>query len=240
MVSEARINESIARLLKEKFQLGLFENPYVDPVAAAQIVGAAEFQKRGDLALRKSIVLLRNKVQLLPLKAKTKVYFESYYDNGKTKNPATVVKPSVNNTGLEFVDNKEQADVVLLWLTPNSGTLFSSKGAPIELSLSKNKIDVSHVNEITHAKPTVVVINFTNPWVIDEIDNGDLKSVVATFGVTKEALLDVVSGAFNPTGKMPFTTPSSRQAVMDNQSDVPGFMKPKGYGLFMFGDGLSY
>jgi len=53
-------------------------------------------------------------------------------------------------------------------------------------------------------------------------------------------LLDVVSGTFNPTGKMPFTTPVSMKVVHENQSDVPGYLKPSGYGLFKFGDGLSY
>ena len=65
-------------------------------------------------------------------------------------------------------------------------------------------------------------------------------TVLATFGTTPDAILDIVTGAYNPTGKMPFTTPISKQAVLENQSDVPGFMKPKGYGLFKFGEGLSY
>lgn len=240
MVSEERINESITRLLREKFQLGLFENPYVDVEAAVKTVGNADFQKKGDLALRKSIVLLRNEDKLLPIAKKTKVYFETYYDNVRTKNPITVNKPSIQNANIEFVGSKEEADVVLLWLIPNGGSLFSSQGKPIELSLSKNKIDVAHVNEIIQAKPTIVAINFTNPWVIDEIGGGNLKSVLATFGTTSEALIDVVTGAFNPKGKMPFTTPVSEKVVSENQSDVPGYLKPKGYALFKFGEGISY
>lgn len=244
MVSEERINESITRLLREKFQLGLFENPYVDVEAAVKTVGNADFQKKGDLALRKSIVLLRNEDKLLPIAKKsanpTKVYFETYYDNGRTKNPIIVNRPNVKNANIEFVGSKEEADVVLLWLIPNGGSLFSSQGKPIELSLSKNKIDVAHVNEIIQAKPTIVAINFTNPWVIDEIGGGNLKSVLATFGTTSEALIDVVTGAFNPTGKMPFTTPVSEKAVSENLSDVPGYLKPKGYALFKFGEGISY
>lgn len=244
LVSEDRINESITRLLREKFELGLFENPYVDVEAAVKTVGNADFQKKADLALRKSIVLLRNEDKLLPINQKggnkTKVYFETYYDNGRTQNPITVNKPSIQNANIEFVGSKEEADVVLLWLIPNGGSLFSSQGKPIELSLSKNKIDIVHANEIIKAKPTVVAINFTNPWVIDEIDGANLKTVLATFGTTSEALIDVVSGAFNPTGKMPFTTPISAKAVLENQSDVPGFMKPAGYALFKFGEGLSY
>jgi beta-glucosidase len=240
MVSEARINESVSRLLREKFALKLFENPYVDAAEAEKIVGNADFQKRGDLAMRKSIVLLRNQAKTLPIAPKTKVYFESYYDNGRTKTPFTVIKPANNPWNFEFVSTKEEADVVILWLTPNGGSLFNSTSAPIDISLSKNKIDVARVNEITSTKPTVVVINYTSPWMISEIDNGNLKTVLATFGTTTDAILDVVSGAFNPTGKMPFTTPISQKAILENQSDVPGFMKPKGYALFTFGDGIGY
>ncbi len=240
MVSETRINESIARLLKEKFDLGLFENPYVDVDAAVKTVGNAAFQEKGNLAMRKSIVLLRNDAKLLPIAPKTKVYFETYFDDGKTKTPAKTFKPEINKWNLEFVSTKEEADVVILWLTPNGGSLFSSNGSPIELQLSKNKIDVAHVNETTYHKPTVMIINYTNPWVIDEVDNPNVKTVLATFGTTTDAILDVVTGAYNPTGKMPFSTPTSRKVVMENQSDVPGFMKPKGYALFKAGDGLAY
>jgi beta-glucosidase len=238
LVSESRINESIARLLKEKFDLGLFENPYVDVAKAEKTVGNADFQKKADLALRKSIVLLRNDAKLLPI-SKSKVYFETYFDNGRNPNKITVNKPNIQNPNIEFVSTKEEADVVLLWLIPSGGGLFASQGKPIELSLSKNKIDVAHVNEIINAKPTIVAINFTNPWVIDEIDKANCKTILATFGTTQDALLDIVSGAFKPTGKMPFTTPISEKAVSENQSDVPGFMKPN-YALFKFGDGLSY
>ena len=241
LVTEQRINESITRLLREKFELGLFENPYVDADAAVKLVGNAEFQKKADIALRKSIVLLRNDAKLLPIKAKgTKVYFETYYDNGRNPKAITVNKPVLPGNDIEFVSTKEEADVVLLWLIPTGGTLFSSQGKPIELSLSKNKIDVAHVNELINAKPTVVAINFSSPWVIEEIDKGKAQTVLATFGTTQDALLDIVRGAFKPSGKMPFSLPVSSQAVVDNKSDVPGALEPKGYALFKFGDGISY
>ena len=253
MVSEARIDESIAKLLKEKFDLGLFENPYVDVENAVKTVGNAEFQKKADLALRKSIVLLRNDEKLLPISKKsdgrpTKVYFETYKESsGRGQSQGTSInvnKPKIQNPNIEFVSTKEEADVVLLWLIPSAGGLFSSGGQPIELSLSKNKIDVAHVNDILNAKPTILAINFTNPWVIDEVDSGTppegkAKSILATFGTTQEALLDIVSGAFNPTGKMPFTIPVSEKAVQENKSDVPGYLEPN-YALFKFGNGLNY
>ena len=60
LLSEARANEAARRLLKEQFQLGLFENPYVDATRAGAIVGSAEFRAKALDAQRKSIVLLQN------------------------------------------------------------------------------------------------------------------------------------------------------------------------------------
>jgi len=238
MVSESRINQSIERLLNEKFELGLFENPYVDVSYAEKIVGNNEFQKRGDLAFRKSIVLLRNDAKLLPIKNGTKVFIESLYNNNKQN--ISISSSQSNDSGIEFVNTKNEADLVVLWLTPTSGSLFSSTGAEIQLQLSNNKIDVTYINEVTSSKPTVVVINYSNPWVIDEIDTKNLQTVLATFGTSIDALLDVLDGKYNPTAKMPFTTPKSRQAVLDNQSDVPGYLKPEGYALFKFDQGIGY
>ena len=141
------------------------------------------------MALRKSIVLLRNEQKTLPLKTATKVYFETYYDKGQGKSPITVNKPAV--AGLEFVDKKEDADVVLLWLIPTSGGLFNNSYKEIDIRLSANRINVQHVNELINSKPTIVAINYSNPWVIEEIDFTKA-SVLATFGTTQDALLDVV------------------------------------------------
>ena len=57
---ESRIDESARRLLREKFRLGLFDNPYVDPDAAEQIVGSTAFREAGEHAQRRGIVLLKN------------------------------------------------------------------------------------------------------------------------------------------------------------------------------------
>ncbi|TRX11233.1 glycoside hydrolase family 3 protein [Flavobacterium gawalongense] len=238
MVSESRINQSIERLLTEKFELGLFENPYVDVSYAEKTVGNSEFQKRGDLAFRKSIVLLRNDAKLLPIKKGTKVYLESLYNNSKSNTPISDIQSK--DWGIELVKDKKDADLVVLTVTPTAGSLFSSTGSEIKLQLSDNKIDVAYINEVTSSKPTVVVINYSNPWVIDEIDTKNLQTVLATFGTSSDALLDVLTGKYNPTGKMPFTTPKSRQAVLDNQSDVPGYLKPNGYALFKFNEGVGY
>ena len=231
------------KLLREKFVLGLFENPYVDVEAAVKTVGNPAFRARADLALRKSIVLLRNEVTTVPLKAKTKIYFESYLPKKGTK-PGNVIIPATNDYGVAFVRTPEEADVILLWLSPGAKSLFESDGSPIYLSLSKNGIDVDYVKKLVAMKPTILTINFSNPWVIDEIYNNttrqNIKSVLATFNTTTDALLDVVCGRFNPSGKMPFTTPVSEAAVEKQLSDVPGYLKGADYALFTYAEGLRY
>lgn len=243
MVDSKLVDGSVYRLLMEKFQLGLFENPYVDEDAAEKIVGNEKFAARANLAFRKSVVLLRNETKILPVKQKTKLYVESYFQ--RTGAAASRVYDTVDNRyNVTFVKTPEEADMVILWVTPAAGGLFSSQGNPISLSLSKNNVDVKYINGLIAKKPTVLAINYTNPWVIDEIYNpklpGNIKGVIATFNTTLDALLDVVTGKFNPTGKMPFTTPVSEAVVEKQLSDVPGYLKGSGYALFRYNEGLSY
>ena len=246
MVDMSYIDNSVIRLLNEKFEMGLFENPYVDADAAEKIVNNAKFKERADLALRKSIVLLQNENKALPVQSKTKIYFETYSKGPKDKlsEPGVVYNSNDNKYPVTFVNTPEEADVVLLWLVPTGNSLFGSTGAPVSISLSKCSVDVDYVNSLTAKKPTVLVVNYTNPWVISEIYNdktkGNFKAVLATFGTTHDALLDVVTGKFNPTGKMPFSTPVSDEAVTNQKEDVPGYLEEKGYALFNYNQGLSY
>ena len=245
MVDMKLVDNSVLLLLNEKFQLGLFENPYVDEDAAERIAGSKDFKAKADLALRKSIVLLRNESNTLPLKAKTKVYFESYQKRSGASDTETGNVYDINNDpSLEFVKTPEMADVILLWLKPSATPLFGSTGAPLFLSLSKNGVNINYFNGLTAKKPTVLVMNYNNPWVIDEIYNdktkGNFKGVLATFGTTHEALLDIISGRFNPTAKMPFTTPISEEVVKNQKEDVPGYLEGAGYALFKYDEGLRY
>ena len=245
MIDISLIDNSVLRLLNEKFTLGLFENPYVDVNYAEKTVNNEKFQERAALALRKSIVLLRNEKEALPVKPKTKVYFESLQRNAR--GPASEV-PNVylvndNKYDVEFVKTPAEADALILWLQPTGNSLFRSTGEPISLSLSKCGIDVAYVNKLTAKKPSVLVVNYTNPWVINEVYNEKTKNIVgvlATFGTKADALLDVITGKFNPSGKMPFSTPISDLAVTNQKEDVPGYLEGEGYALFNYGEGLNF
>ena len=66
-VSEATINQAVARNLRAKFLLGLFENPYVDVERAVRVTNSSEHRALAAEAARRSITLLKNENNLLPL-----------------------------------------------------------------------------------------------------------------------------------------------------------------------------
>ncbi len=70
-VSEATIDRAVARNLRNKFLLGLFENPYVDPDRAVRVTNTIANRELAAEAARRSIVLLKNENNVLPLDRNT-------------------------------------------------------------------------------------------------------------------------------------------------------------------------
>jgi beta-glucosidase len=66
-ISQALLDQSVARVLRAKFLLGLFENPYVDPERAAKVVNSQAHRDLAAEAARRSIILLKNQGNVLPL-----------------------------------------------------------------------------------------------------------------------------------------------------------------------------
>jgi len=62
--------------------------------------------------------------------------------------------------------------------------------------------------------------------------------LLATFGVNDAALMDIVMGKFNPTGKIPYALAKTSAAVVAQDPDAPGY--PEKDTLFPFGFGLNY
>ncbi|RIK14198.1 MAG: xylan 1,4-beta-xylosidase [Acidobacteria bacterium] len=91
--------------------------------------------------------------------------------------------------------------------------------------------------------PTKVVLDvyFRQPFVLDE-ESGlrEAGAIVATFGITDAARLDVLSGRHAPQGRMPFSLPASALAVREQLSDVPGYAETADGALFAYGHGLTY
>ncbi len=223
-LTEARLDESARRILRVYFQLGIFENPYANPDEAARTVRKKEFQQRADLAQRKSIVLLKNDNNLLPLKRGARMYVEGI--------DASVAA----QYGYVSTSNPDDADVCIVRVAAknDAGYLGQNTGAPLDLTLPAAQI--APLVTLMKKKPTIIVMFLERPLVIPELAN-EAAALLATFGVSDEALFDVLLGKFNPTGRLPFEMPSSMDAVRAQLEDLPYDSKAP---LFKFGAGLSY
>jgi beta-glucosidase len=222
-LAEARIDESARRILRVHFALGLFENPYVSPDEASRTVKKAEFQQKADLAQRKSIVLLKNDRRVLPLPAGTRMYVDGL--------DAAVA----SRYGYVSTSDPDRADVCVVRVAVRSSFLPRTRGGvPIDLTLPRETLD--RVLALARRKPTVVALHLENPLVVPELAHA-ATALVATFGVSDAALLDVLTGKFAPTGKLPFELPSSMDAVRAQLEDVPHDSKAP---LFAIGSGLTY
>jgi hypothetical protein len=81
-----------------------------------------------------------------------------------------------------------------------------------------------------------VDINLDRPAVIPEISKYS-KALIANYGTSDDALLDVVFGKYKPEGHLPFELPSSMEAVRNQKEDMPYDSKDP---LYKFGFGLNY
>ncbi|MGQ7787516.1 glycoside hydrolase family 3 protein [Nesterenkonia sp. PF2B19] len=97
------------------------------------------------------------------------------------------------------------------------------------------------MDEVDDPSKVVLHVYFRQPYVLDE-DSGllDAGAIVAGFGMSDTALMDVLSGEHAPQGRLPFALPSTRQAVIDQNSDAPGYADTEDGALFEFGHGLTY
>lgn len=225
-VSEERINQSVRRLLREKFRLGLFDHPYLDPAMAAKIIGNPDFKAKGELAQRKSIVLLKNGLEkpVLPLTGKPKIYLEN-------------IKAETASQYGEVVTDIADADFAILRLKapyePRKGFLDAMFHAG---DLDFKSPEKERILAILDQVPTIVDLYLERPAVIPEIAE-KCAGLVANFGANDSAVLDVIFGRFQPGGKLPFELPSSMEAVRKQKEDLPyDSEKP----LFPFGYGLTY
>lgn len=126
----ARFEESAVRLLTNIFRTGLFENPYLDVEETKEIVGNSEYMKAGFDAQLRSIVMLKNSNNALPLKTKQKVYVPQRYIApttnwwGVTTKPKTVDAFNMEVVAKYFdvVETPEEADFALVGIqSPDGG-----------------------------------------------------------------------------------------------------------------------
>ena len=226
-IEESRLDISLRRLLRQKFQLGLFDNPFVDENAVPQTIATEGYQKLGDASQQKSLTLLKNEDNTLPLKPNTlKVYIEG-------------IDSAVVAQYAEVVDNKEDADMAIIRL--NTAWYPADTKNPFALSFHHGDLDFkgdakAAILSTLKDVPTIVDIYLDRPAVIPAIAE-NAKALIGNYGASDKNLCEVIFGKAAPEGKLPFELPSSMEAVKNQLTDVPYDSENP---LFKFGFGLSY
>ena len=230
-LSEAQLDSSVVRILAQKFAQGLFEHPFVSPDAAARLVGNPTFLAAGVDAQRRALVLLENKGNLLPLHSSRPL---RVYLRGVSADAAT-------REGWTIVTDPKQADVAIVRLSAPFERLhpqyvfgqFFHEGS---LAFKDGDPDYEAFKQASAAVPTIVTVYLERPAILTPLKDR-ASALIANFGVSDAALLDVLTGRAKPEGKLPFELPSSMEAVQAQRSDVPhDSARP----LYPFGFGKSY
>ena len=232
-ISEGRIDESVRRILRNKFDLGLFETPFVDEAEVNALVNLPEYVSLGMTAQRNAVVLLNNESRALPLAAKTRIFVDG-------------LDPSVAAKYGTVVDTPDDADVVLLFLNTvfngnqPAGTdrtldqMMATRFPDTNLAFSQEIL--AKASSYSDVSQLVTLVDLNRPAVLTELKDMS-GALVGTFGVSDEAMLDIVFGRHNPVGKLPFELPSSMAEVEAQLEDVPDDTANP---LFPYGWGLSY
>ncbi len=224
-VTEARIDESARRLLREKFILGLFDDPYLDLVHAENTIGRADFVAAGAAAQRAAIVRLTaagNGPAALPITPGLRIYVEGLGEESAARLGAVVADPA-------------EADLAVLRLAApweERPGIFESRFHAGSLEYAAAELD--RILHICETVPTLIDLYLDRPAVVAKIASA-AAALLVNFGASDEALVDVLLGEAQAQGRLPFDLPSSMQAVINSPSDEPFSTKDP---VFRFGDGI--
>ena len=232
IISEGRINESVKRILINKFELGLFDKPYVDENKINDRVNTKKNIEAGLEAQRKSIVLLENN-GALPLKKGMKIFVDGL-DNNIAKDFGVLVK------------DPSDADVIIMYIhTVFNGNQESGLNRVFDNFLSTlfpngdlnfNSEIHTRVENYSKDKELIVVVDLNRPAILEDIKKLS-SSLIGTFGVSDRIMFEGIFGEFSPTGKLPFEIPSSMESVLNQKEDVPDDSLNPTYEM---GYGISY
>ena len=272
-----RFELSATRLLRNIIRVGLFENAYLDPEVTEQIVGNPEYMKAGFEAQLRTVVMLKNQQQTLPLEKQLKVYIpqrhipaaSNWFGRSTPERWVDAFNPVIASKYFELVESPEEADFALVGIqSPNGGVGYDAadleKGGngyvPITLQYSPYKAE--HARETSLAggspfedftnrtykdktttaanipdmklvhetrakmgnKPVVVVVHVSKPMVFAEIEPL-ADAILVHMGVQDQALMDLISGAMEPSALLPFQMPTDMQTVEEQFEDVPRDME---------------
>jgi beta-glucosidase len=221
-IPESRLDEAVRRLLLVKFQLGLFDDPYVDEDDAERLVGSAASREAGHRAQAQAVTVLRND-GLLPL-TRRRLFVDG-------------VDAEVAARYGEVVTDPAQADVAVVRLQAP----FEPRNEYfLEAFFHQGSLDfpadvVERIEKLAAQVPVVLDVALDRPAILTPLD-GVVAGLSASFGASDAALLDALTGRIPPRGRLPFELPRSMDAVRASRPDVPSDTADP---LYPYGSGLD-
>ena len=234
-VSEKEIDRAVRNILKLKFELGLFENPYVDETLSAKVDYAPEHLAAAKQAALESAILLKNDNNVLPLdKAKTILVTGPMADAPYEQMGTWTFDGQREHTVTPLAALREEYDVIwvpgLDYSRDKSKAQFSKVRAAAakadaavvivgeEAILSGEAHSLSNLNlqgaqseliaEVKKAgKPVVVVVMAGRPLTIER-DLANCDAMLYSYHpgtMGGPAIADLIKGKAAPSGKSPMT-----------------------------------
>ena len=275
-----QLGKVVASRLWREIDQGRIDNPYTDPANADAVRAkntTGEAAEKIYTSQLKSVVLLKNKGNVLPLADTTKkVAIVSLTGTGENEATIATLKGLFEAKGFTVVDDTDDADIAYIDIQPKyNGTTGSNTamgvidlvegldvpavvtdalrrdgvrhgsqiptGEETEVTTVEDIKDVAKIAKAMHEKGGVVIasIKVTQPWILTNVEP-HVDGLIAQFGVPEKAQIAVVTGEYNPTGKMPITMVSCNEVIATNweyledgriyeicvaPNDVPGYDK---------------
>lgn len=212
LVTPERIDESARRVLLQKFQLGLFDAPFVDPAAAGRTVGTGALADAGRAAQRRSITVLTGRP------AARLAATDTVHADGP-------IAAALAATGITVTDRLDEATVAVVRLKapferPHPTFFFGGRQHEGSLDFADDDPQLTKLRSIAAVVPTIVVVHLDRPAVLAKV-LGHARAVLVEFGVGVDALADVLTGRADADGRLPFQLSASMDAVLARPCDVP-------------------
>ena len=263
-IPHQRIDDAVRRILRQKFRLGLFEQPFPDASVLSSI-GIASHREVARQAVRESLVLLKNKNSVLPLRKTARIaVVGEFADNtglqsggwtvnwqGTTENytGATTVLEGIRKKSSTEVFYDENGDanlpdvdvaVVVVGEHPYA-EFFGDIGHPeSKCQLTLTDAQRKYIDKYTASGiKTVVVLISGRPLVVTkQIEQADAFVAAWLPGSEGDGIAEVLFGEYDFRGRLPHSWPKSEEDYRGKYG--PNFWDESLKPLFPFGFGLDY